>query len=94
LIIIQDITERKQAEEKLQGYSERLEEMVEERTRELCEAQEQLVQRERLAVLGQLSLSTTLGSASRQKTWNGSLNHSLPPKPGALAWAWRWSRAW
>jgi PAS domain S-box-containing protein len=52
---IRDITERKQAEEKLKEYSERLEEMVEERTQELRETQEQLVRREKLAVLGQLA---------------------------------------
>jgi len=38
-----DITERVWAEKALQEYSERLEEMVEERTQELREAQEQLV---------------------------------------------------
>ena len=48
-------TERKRAEEALKEYSERLEEMVQERTRELQEAQEQLVRREKLAVLGQLA---------------------------------------
>ncbi len=48
-------TERKRAEEALKEYSERLEEMVEERTQELREAQEQLVRREKLAVLGQLA---------------------------------------
>ena len=47
--------ERKRAEEALKEYSERLEEMVEERTQELREAQEQLVRREKLAVLGQLA---------------------------------------
>ena len=50
-----DITERVRAEEKLKEYSERLEEMVDERTRELRDAQEQLVRREKLAVLGQLA---------------------------------------
>jgi len=45
----------KLAEEKMKEYSEKLEEMVEERTEELREAQEQLVRRERLAVLGQLA---------------------------------------
>jgi signal transduction histidine kinase len=50
-----DITERRQAEEKIKEYSERLEEMVEERTRELREAQDELVRREKLAVLGQLA---------------------------------------
>ena len=47
--------ERKQAEEALKEYSERLEEMVEERTRALRDAQEQLVRSEKLAVLGQLA---------------------------------------
>lgn len=50
-----DITARKQAEAELQEYSKRLEEMVEERTRELREAQEQLLRQEKLAVLGQLA---------------------------------------
>jgi PAS domain S-box-containing protein len=51
LAVIQDITERKQSEESLKAYSERLEEMVEERTLELRDAQEKLVRQERLAVL-------------------------------------------
>jgi len=42
-------------QEALKEYSERLEEMVEERTQELRETQEQLVRREKLAVLGQLA---------------------------------------
>jgi PAS domain S-box-containing protein len=50
-----DITERVRAEVALREYSERLEEMVKERTRELEDAQEQLVRREKLAVLGQLA---------------------------------------
>jgi PAS domain S-box-containing protein len=50
-----DITERKRAEAALKNYSEKLEEMVSERTRELREAQEQLVKKEKLAVLGKLS---------------------------------------
>ena len=55
LVGIMDITERKRAEEALREYSERLEEMVEERSRELRDAQERLVRSERLAVLGQLA---------------------------------------
>ncbi len=53
--VFRDITARKRAEEALQKYSERLEEMVDERTQELRDAQEQLVRREKLAVLGQLA---------------------------------------
>lgn len=52
---IVDLTERLQAEAALKEYSERLEEMVEERTQELRDAQEQLVRREKLATLGQLA---------------------------------------
>jgi PAS domain S-box-containing protein len=55
LLAIEDITERKRAEEELKEYSERLEEIVEERTKELLDAQEQLIRREKLAVLGQLA---------------------------------------
>ncbi len=64
-----DITDRKQAEEKLKEYSERLEEKVEERTRELREAHEQLVRREKLATLGQLA---------------GGLGHELRNPLGAI----------
>ncbi len=54
-MIIRDITERKKMEQTLQEYNLRLEEQVEARTRELCQAQEQLVRKERLAVLGELA---------------------------------------
>lgn len=54
-----DITQRKRAEAALQACSNRLEEMVEERTRELQAAQEQLVRREKLAVMGQLAGSVS-----------------------------------
>jgi PAS domain S-box-containing protein len=50
-----DITRCKQAEEALSAYSEKLEQMVAERTRALEVAHEQLLHQERLAVLGQLS---------------------------------------
>jgi PAS domain S-box-containing protein len=55
LALVRDITERKRAEEALKEYSEHLEEMVEERTKELRDAQEQLIRKERLAVLGQMA---------------------------------------
>ncbi len=57
VVVVQDITERKQAEEALKEYSERLEEMVDERTQELRDAQQQLVRAERLAAIGQLGAS-------------------------------------
>jgi len=53
--IDRDITGRKQVEAELKKYSETLEEMVAERTKELEEAQEQLVKKEKLAVLGKLA---------------------------------------
>lgn len=52
---VEDITDRKNAEQELKRYSEHLEELVELRTRELHAAQEQLVRKEKLAVLGQLA---------------------------------------
>jgi signal transduction histidine kinase len=51
--IIKDITERKLMENDLRRYSERLEELVEERTMALKESQERLVKAERLAAIGQ-----------------------------------------
>ena len=50
-----DITNMVDAEKKLKEYSERMEELVEERTQELSEANERLLRREKLAVLGQLA---------------------------------------
>jgi len=50
-----DITERKQAEEKIRAYFENLEVMVAERTRELRDAQEKLFRQKSLAVLGELA---------------------------------------
>ncbi|MDO9034610.1 MAG: PAS domain S-box protein [Methanoregula sp.] len=50
-----DITFRKNAEAELKKYADTLEEMVNERTKELREAQEQLVIKEKLAVLGKLA---------------------------------------
>lgn len=53
--ILEDITERKQAEDALKEYNAQLETAVEARTHELLEAQEKLVRQEKLAVLGQLA---------------------------------------
>ncbi|PKN92395.1 MAG: hypothetical protein CVU44_14760 [Chloroflexi bacterium HGW-Chloroflexi-6] len=65
-----DITERKLAEQKLANYSTHLEETVGQRTRELRDAQEQLVRQERLAALGQLA---------------GSLGHELRNPLGVIS---------
>jgi DNA-binding LacI/PurR family transcriptional regulator/signal transduction histidine kinase len=54
-----NLCSRKRADEELKKYSEHLEEMVQERTRELRETQETLVRREKLAVLGQLAATVS-----------------------------------
>lgn len=53
--IIKDITELKRAEDALRHANEDLERAVAERTAELAVAQDELLRKERLAVLGQLS---------------------------------------
>ena len=53
--IVMDITERKQMENKLEQYSKHLEELIEIRTKELKETQQQLVKSERLAVIGEIA---------------------------------------
>jgi len=68
--VVRDITERRRAEEALKEYSERLEEMVEERTQELRDAQEQLIRQEKLATLGQLA---------------GAMGHELRNPLGAIS---------
>jgi len=54
-----DITERKQAEKELAKYRDHLEELVKERTRDLEAVQEELIKRERLSVLGQLTATVS-----------------------------------
>ena len=53
--IILDVTEQKQIRDQLESLNSELEQRVEERTQELKAAQEQLLRREKLTVLGQLS---------------------------------------
>ncbi len=53
--IARDVTERKQMEEKIRQLNEELELKVQERTRQLLSAQEELVRKEKLAVLGQVA---------------------------------------
>ncbi len=55
LVMSNDITERKRAEEEIRQLNAELEQRVEARTRELRETQEKLVRQEKLAVLGQLA---------------------------------------
>jgi len=55
LVSIMDVTERKQSEDQIRQLNANLEQRVAERTRQLSEAQEQLVRHEKLATLGQLA---------------------------------------
>lgn len=54
-----DITERKQNEIELNTYRENLEQLISERTQALNDAQEELVRKERLATLGQLTATVS-----------------------------------
>jgi signal transduction histidine kinase len=55
LVVATDISKRKRAERALKEYSARLEEMVDQRTAALQDAQAELVNKERLAILGELA---------------------------------------
>jgi PAS domain S-box-containing protein len=55
LALVADITLRKQMADKLEQYSKNLEELVAQRTKQLAEAQAQLVKAERLAAIGELA---------------------------------------
>ncbi len=55
LVLIADITERKKIEDQLEMYSKGLEEQIKQRTKQLAEAQSQLVKSERFAAIGELA---------------------------------------
>ena len=55
LTSLSDITERRQAEDEIRQLNASLEKRVEERTRELRDAQEQIVRKEKLSVMGELA---------------------------------------
>jgi signal transduction histidine kinase len=57
--VFHDVTERKQVEEKIRTMNEELEEKVRKRTRQLLEAQKELVHKEKLAMLGQVAGSVS-----------------------------------
>lgn len=57
LNFISDITERKQMEMELNDYSENLQNMVKETTKELEETHARMIKQERLAILGQMAAS-------------------------------------
>lgn len=57
--VVIDITERKKTEVELDKYRHQLEALVENRTRELRDAQDELVRKERLATLGQLTATVS-----------------------------------
>jgi signal transduction histidine kinase len=57
--IATNITSRKQTEKELESYQEKLEALVKDRTKELEAAQEELLRKERLAVLGQLTATVS-----------------------------------
>jgi two-component system sporulation sensor kinase A len=55
LALVADITLRKDMENKLEKYSKNLEEVIDQKTKELEKAQVQLIKSERLATIGELS---------------------------------------
>jgi len=56
---LKDVTEKVQAETELMKHRDHLEELVDERTRALKSAQDELVRKERLATLGQLTATVS-----------------------------------
>lgn len=83
---IRDVTIRKKAEDKIRKMNEELEQRVEDRTKQLKKAQEQLIRQERLAVLGQLAggvsheLRNPLGVISNAAYFLGMMLPKADPK--------------
>ncbi|MDH5751855.1 MAG: PAS domain S-box protein [Deltaproteobacteria bacterium] len=73
LFSLNDVTELKRAEEKLEKVNHVLEERVEERTRELRQAQQSLMEKERLAVLGRLTATVSHELRNPLSTINSSV---------------------
>ncbi|MDH5228681.1 MAG: PAS domain S-box protein [Gammaproteobacteria bacterium] len=59
LLMVDDVTERKNVEKELESYRENLEDLVDARTQALRNAQDELVRKERLATLGQLTATVS-----------------------------------
>ena len=84
--VSRDITARREVEKKLRMYSENLEELVEERTHDLKDAQERALRQERLATLGQLAgsiaheLRNPLGVISNATTFLSMIQLEVDPK--------------
>jgi len=55
LAVARDVTEKEQMQRKLEEYSQELERLVEQRTKQLKEAQERLIKTERLAAIGEVA---------------------------------------
>ena len=84
--IVWDTTIRKKAEDQIRRMNEELEQRVEDRTKQLKKAQEQLVRQERLSVLGQLAggvsheLRNPLGVISNATYYLGMMLPKADPK--------------
>ncbi len=71
--VARDITERKQTEQAILGLNEELARKIEEKTRQLLGAQEELVRSEKMAVLGELSAAV----AHELRNTLGVINNSV-----------------